>query len=529
MSRWRVVLIGLLISIPVIVWAAYGSYALWQNGYGMIFWWPLFACASVGYFLAWYWHRKKQLLPAGETVPSMEWADRDKSAWKIVEARAAQLGEEQRTEFHDAMFYAKLAQEMSHELAKFYHPDEKDPLGTVTVPEILAVVELASHDLAAMVDEHVPGCHVMTINNWRWTRDMALKASDWYNKAAPLWWAASAIFNPIQTAVRYAATQAGATAPLQMFQTDLIAWLHRAFVSRLGYYLIELNSGRLRIGADRYRELKKVLGPSDGSSPAQAIELVTLTVLGQTKAGKSSFINAMLGEQKAQTDIVPATTGITRYELPLPESTTRLVLLDTPGYAHAGRKEDHVQATHQAAQQSDLIILVLHARNPARKPDLETLEEMKAWFASRPDLKMPAVLAVVTHIDLLSPAMEWAPPYNWQNPQRTKEEQIQQALTTVRDQLGDHLAGAVPLCTLPGKVYGIEEWVLPTLMELLGEARAVSLLRCLRGEQDTGKVRKVVEQALTLGARLLDVYLEGKAYKSRYRMSKPKPQTPNTP
>ncbi len=527
MSRWRVILIGLLISVPVIAWASVGSYAMWKSGYALLLWWPLFACASVGYFLAWYWLRKKQLLPAGETAPPMEWADRDKAAWKLVEARAEKLGSDTRTEFHDTMFYAHLAQEMSQELARFYHPEDKDPLGSVTVPEILAVVELASHDLAQMVDEHIPASHVMTINNWRWTRDMALKATDWYNKAVPFWWAASAFFNPIHTAARYAATQAGATAPLQMFQTDLIAWLHRSFVSRLGYYLIELNSGRLRIGVDRYRELKKVVGRTDGQTPSQAVELVTLTVLGQAKAGKSSFINAMLGQQKAMTDITPATTGITRYELPLPESTTRLVLLDTPGYAHAGRREDHVKATHQAAQKSDLIILVLHARNPARQPDLEALEELKQWFAARPELKMPAVLAVVTHIDLLSPAMEWSPPYNWQEPQRTKEEQIQQALTAVRDQLGDHLVGAVPLCTLPGKVYGIDEWFLPTLMELLGEARAVSLLRCLRGERDTGKVRKVVEQALTLGARLLDVYLQGKMYQSRH--AKPQPAKPKAP
>jgi hypothetical protein len=41
------------------------------------------------------------------------------------------------------------------------------------------------------------------------------------------------------------------------------------------------------------------------------------------------------------------------------------------------------------------------------------------------------------------------------------------------------------------KVYGIEEWFLPALAELLDEGRAVALLRCLRAEIDTGKARKV--------------------------------------
>lgn len=509
MNKKRIALIGFLIAVPLLAWAAVGSYALWRAGYGFIVWWPLFGCASLGYFLAWYWLRKDQLLKPTDTGPPPHWTDRDREAWQLVEARAEKLGGQERTEFYDLAHYGGLGQEMALELGGYYHPAAADPLGAATVPEILAVVELAAHDLAEMIEEAIPGSHVMTVNDWRWTRDLALTATDWYSKASYLWWAASAVFAPLQTAARYAATQAGAATPLQMFQTNLIAWLHRAYVRRLGHYLIELNSGRLRVGAQRYRELKAALATPDGGPPGKPVELVTLTVLGQAKVGKSSFINALLGAQQAKTDVVPTTSGLTRYELPLPGATSRLVLLDTVGYAQAGPKEDQLKATQQAAQKSDLLVLVLHARNPARQPDLEMLRELKNWFATRPDLKMPPVLAVLTHIDLLSPAMEWAPPYNWQSPQRTKEKQIQEALTGVRDQLGEHLVGAVPLCTAAGKVYGVDEWFLPTLMELLGEARAVALLRCLRGEQDAGKVRRVVEQALTLGGRILDVYLEG--------------------
>jgi hypothetical protein len=510
MNRWRITAVVLLIATPLLFWAGVGSYALWRAGYGFILWWPLFACASLGYFLAWYWLRKRRLLKPFDVPPPMHWTDRDREAWKLVEARIAHLAGQELTEFHELPFYGNYAQEMAVELAKFYHPEAKDPIGSVTVPEVLAVIELASRDLADIVDESVPGSHLMSINDWRWIRDVAVKATDWYRKASNWFWLASAVFAPLETAARYAATQAGTTTPMQMFQTNLIAWFHRAFVARLGHYLIELNSGRLRVGAQRYRELQALPEMRDG----QPVELVTLTILGQAKVGKSSFINAVLGEQQAKTDVLPATAGVTRYELPLPETTTRLVLLDTVGYAQAGPKEDQVKATQQAAQKSDLIVLVLHARNPARQPDLEMLEALKKWFASRPDVKMPPVLAVLTHIDLLSPAMEWSPPYNWQDPQRPKEKQMQEALTAVRDQLGEHLVGAVPLCTAPGKVYGIEEWFLPTIMELLGEARAVALLRCLRGERDAGKVRRVVEQALTLGSRILDVYLQGRQAKA---------------
>jgi predicted GTPase len=533
MSRWRIAVVVLLLAVPLAVLVALGSYFLWRSGVGFYVWWLMFACASLGYFLAWYWLRQHKLLAPIDMTPAMHWTERDKEAWKLVEARAKHLTDMDVTQFHGLQFYSTLAQEMAREMARFYHPEDKEPLGSLTVPEVLAVFELASHDLAELVDKNVPGSHLLTINDWRWTKLAAERATTWYRQASNFVWLASALASPVETVLRYAAAQAGTVKPMQLFQQNLIAWFHLAFVQRLGSYLIELNSGRLKVGARRYRELRAALERADGApsgsvpagggvqATAKPVELVTLTIMGQTKVGKSSFINALLGEQRARTDVIPATDAVTRYELLLPsppggrgaggeEGNTRLVLLDTIGYAHSGPKEDQVKATRESAQKSDLVILVLHARNPARQADLEMLQGLQTWFAARPDLKMPPVLAVMTHIDLLSPAMEWSPPYNWQKPEGSKEKQIQEALTAVRDQLGDYLIGAVPLCTVPGKVYGIEEWFLPTLAELLGEARAVALLRCLRAEFDAAKVRKVAQQAVAIGTQVLEIWLKSR-------------------
>jgi uncharacterized protein len=196
------------------------------------------------------------------------------------------------------------------------------------------------------------------------------------------------------------------------------------------------------------------------------------------------------------------TREITRYQLQPAGVPARFVLLDTVGYGHSGPKEDQLKATQEAAQQSDLVCLVLHARNPARQADMELLAWLERWFRSRPHLKMPPILGIMTHIDLLSPAMEWSPPYNWQQPERPKERQIQEAHATVREQMGQYLVGCVPVCSVPGKVYGIEEWFLPTVVELLDEAHGVALLRCLRAEADTAKIRKIFQQLLAAGRQL---------------------------
>lgn len=500
MSRWRILLVSLLITLPFLTLAGLGSYFLWQQNYGLIYWWPMTGLTVAGLVLAWYWQRKQQLLRPVDFDALPHWTDRDREAWHLVEARARDAAGLDPTRLMDIQFYLDTARDMALEIARFYHPNARDPLDALTLPEILAVVELASRDLAEMVDEYVPGGHLMSINNWR----QAKRMSDWYRTANNIYWVISAVFSPVNTGLRYLASQAGVGQPLQMLQNDLLAWFYTAYLQRVGTYLIDLHSGRLRVGARRYRELMQALAPGSEPGTAEGVppaRQVGLTITGQVKAGKSSFINALLGEQRAQTDVLPATAEVTRYELQPPGISSKLVLFDTVGYGHTGPREDQLRATEESARQSDLIVLVLHARNPARQADLEMLRGLRAWFAEQPELKLPPILGVLTHIDLLSPALEWAPPYNWAEPQRPKEQQIQQAVAALREQLGEYLVGVVPLCTAAGKVYGIDEWFLPILMELLDEAHAVALLRCIRAEANARKVRRVFEQLLAVGAQ----------------------------
>jgi predicted GTPase len=509
MSRWRIFLVVFLIAIPLLVMAGIGSYYLWSKGLSLHVWWPLAACMMLGYLLAWYWQHKRMLLRPVDFAAPLHWTERDQDAWKLVKSRADLATKINMDEFLDFQFYVDTAREMAEELAAFYHPKAKDPISSLTVPEILAVIELAAHDMSELVDQYLPGGHLLTIKDWQ----RAKQVSDWYQTANKVYWLISAVFSPVNTGVRYTASKLGMSRPLQLLQQNLLTWFYTAYVHRIGSYLIDVNSGRLRVGARRYQELLKEI-PPDSTAPAvngdavDQIGQVMLTVVGQVKSGKSSLINAILGEQRARTDVLPATNEITRYELQPEGIPTRLVLLDTVGYGHSGPRQDQLRATEEAARQSDLLLLVLHARNPARQADLNLLRSLKQWFASRIDLKMPPILGVMTHIDLLSPATEWAPPYNWTKPERLKERQVHEAWNALREQLGEYLVGIVPVCVLPNKVYGVQEMLLPTLLGFLEEARAVALLRCLRAEANTGKMRKVFQQLLDTGLQATKVLLE---------------------
>jgi predicted GTPase len=496
MSRWRLLLVVVLCAAPFLSLAAAGSYYLWHENLWRYVWWPMAALVALGYYLAWHWQRRRKLLPPPEADPPRHWTTRDREAWKLVEARAKAAGKVDPDKFTEFNFYVTTGEKMGLELARFYHPGTPDLISRLTIPEMLAVVELASRDLTELVENYLPGGHLLTINHFRQAR----QAAEWYQIASNVYWLISAVFSPVSTAVRYFASQAGMSKPWQMLQQNLLVWFYTAYVHRLGTYLIELYSGRLRIGARRYRELLEGTPEESpdpkppAADPADQVKRVTVTLLGQVKASKSSLVNAILGEQRALTDVLPATSEVERYELQPEGVPTRLVLLDTVGYGHTGPKEDQLRTTRETAQQSDLLLLVLHARNPARQADAAMLKALRDWYADRPDLRMPPMLGVLTHIDLLSPAMDWSPPYDWSRPARTKEAHIAAAIEATREQLGEYLTGIVPVCTAKGKEYGVEENLLPAITELLDELHAVALLRCIRAEIDTGKVRRIFMQ-----------------------------------
>ncbi len=493
MSRWRVVVVIGLILAPILFLAGTGSYYLWTLHWGFFAWWPLALSMAIGYTLGWHWQRKRLLLHPPDVSAPRHWTEQDNRAWQLVQAHAQAAGSLPADKLSSFDQYLTTAKEMAEKLTAFYHPGTTDPVSNLTVPEILTVIELAAHDLSELVDRYVPGGHMLTVRDWRRAR----QALDWYRPVSNLYWAITALFAPLETGARFAASKFGLAQPWQMLQQNLLLWFYISYIHRLGTYLIELNSGRLRIGAVRYRELmQSTLSSPETPKAEEPAREVTIVVLGQVKAGKSSLINALLGEQRALTDVLPATAGIERYELHPANIPARLLLLDTVGYGHEGPKADQLAATREAARQADLMLLVLHARNPARQADVQLLRELQEWFVSHPELKKPPLLAVLTHIDLLSPALEWSPPYDWRQPTRPKEENIQQALTTAWHHVGAYAAGIVPVCTAAGKIYGIAEWLLPAVVGQLDEAHGVALLRCLRAEIDEYKIRKVFHQLL---------------------------------
>ena len=516
---WRIAVIAGLYVLPVLVFAGFGAYQLHQIGYSFIAWIGFFVCSFSAYLLTMRWTRKGQfsLLPDPNYTEALPyWTDRDRKAWSIVEEHAKASTPPAMTDFNDPANLTKYAtelQELANKVVKVYKPDAKDPFQHLTLTELMTAAELVAHDLGEKIEKYVPGSNLLTLKNFQQART----AMDVYQHGQNAYWMISAMFNPFKTAVQLAANKLGVQSAFAQIQNNVLQWFFLSFLHEVGRYLIELNSGRLRVGAKRYLELMakhqvpeeyhedetKMVGGSES-----AVERVTIAVVGPVSAGKSSLINAIFGEQRAAVAQTPLTAKSTKYELNqtgLPPIT----LIDTVGFGVNGASEEDVRTAVDAVTKADVVLMVVPARSAARAPEAEFLSRMKATFEVRPELRLPPVLGVLTQVDQLTPAMEWQPPYEWKLGTRTKEESIREAVKAASESFADHVMKVVPVCTATGKVWNVREELLPAVSARLSEARGVSLLRALHLSDAYETTKKVVGQVVNAGKELFKAAWHG--------------------
>ena len=515
--RWKLrgLHAAVLILTPVLFLVGVGLYHLWSTGWAFITYWPMATCFVTAYALGWYWSRQlRRATPAadGEPLP-VYWTDRDRKAWEIVEAKIATMPPVPTKELTDLSRYATQTQELAVAVARVYRPGQADPFAHLTMPEVLACGELVTHDLTKLVREGVPGSHLFTLGDMQRLYNVVDSATTWYPRLRNVYWAASLVFNPIKTAAQIAYTK-GMMGPAQDgVKANVLQWFQAVYLREVGRYLIELNSGRLRVGAKRYLELTRTAAdpavvadaPAAGADPAVEPLPLTVAIVGPVKAGKSSLANALLGEQRAATDVLPLTAGLVRYTLRRP-GLPAFTIVDSAGFGLAGPTEDDVQTALLAAKEADVLLLVVPARSAARAPETEFLERLLKAMAAVPNLKPPPLVGVLTHIDLISPAMEWAPPYDFAAGTRPKEVNVRDAVSAAGELFGKAVETVVPVCASAGKVTGVQDELLAAILARVGEARGVSLLRALYTEADADKAKRVWRQLQTAGghaARLL--------------------------
>lgn len=140
----------------------------------------------------------------------------------------------------------------------------------------------------------------------------------------------------------------------------------------------------------------------------QIDDLFLLVIVGEFNAGKSSFINALLGEHLLQEGVTPTTTqiNIIRYSdqnqetlsdknilvigAPIP-ILNEISIVDTPGTNAVIRK--HEEITSQFVPRSDLVLFVTSADRPLSESERAFLQQIRDWGKK--------LVIVLNKIDLL--------------------------------------------------------------------------------------------------------------------------------
>ncbi|GAB4134747.1 MAG: hypothetical protein Tsb009_00070 [Planctomycetaceae bacterium] len=537
MSRWRTITLLVLLLAPVLLFVGVGAWSLWETGRLFALWFTLPIGWGLAYWFARRWRQKLVPLEAPNLKPPLHWTPRDKAAWKIVESRLETVDQQDPEEFTKVQVYLDTARDLSEEIARHYHPKASDPFGALTIPEILAAAQLALEDLAQVYDQYIPGGDFITVDNWR----SLSKLPKHYKTFSNLATAVSAIFSPVAAAGRFVASKTVMAPVTKALRSNVLSWFYKSFLQRVGFYAIEMNSGRLRGGAKKFREHSERLAKSqekpwdwnadatvDTESADQPGEVepgepsaghrdesasqgeekhrseICLCLVGQTGSGKTSLATVLHQNRSVETSPFPKTDNVIVHRFPPTETGESLMILDTPGYAAAENEQLIEQDLARVLPHADLILLILDVTNSARAADIRFLEQLGDWYAEHPQLKPPPVLAVATHVDLLRPVMEWEPPYDVRNPSKPKEMTIHEAISHLRSEFDDQVAGVVAICTdvENERVWGIPEELEPAIASLFDEARAGSMLRALHGELKSGKLSKVIDQVVNVSRAL---------------------------
>jgi small GTP-binding protein len=166
---------------------------------------------------------------------------------------------------------------------------------------------------------------------------------------------------------------------------------------------LQVALGRLDVAADEIRALERSIRQLD--------HLFLLVVVGEFNAGKSAFINALLGSRLLEEGVTPTTTSLqaTRYGDRLEhraelggvsvvtapvELLRHLEIVDTPGTNAIFR--EHEALTTDFVPRADLVIFLTSADRPFTESERAFLETIREWGKK--------LIVVINKIDILESA-----------------------------------------------------------------------------------------------------------------------------
>ncbi len=414
-----------------------------------------------------------------QVVPNDRWDNRDDEVFAQMQIFAKAI-DKSSLAFNQGLPNRLLDMgiQTTQKVASYYYPDSPNPALEVSLPHLLKISELVLKDMRKELIEKIPFSHRITINHFL----KVPKVVDFFNDAHASYRVGRMIANPIGSIL--SEVKDHITSKLFAYsKEELLRWMVDFYILEVARYSIDLYGHNITLNA---------FEPTLQDTPTPKESPIKIAVVGEVNSGKSSLINALLGNSKAFVDERAVSVEYQYYPYQTPNAIDT-ILIDTTGYQSVDATGADSIKLLNTITKSDMVIVVLRANSAAREADQALLKSIESYYDAHPKLRKPVVIGVLNHIDKISPPKEWNPPFDIQNPKTLKEQNIQHALKVVQKEL--EITQLIPINLHPNRIYNIQQALIPILIKNLQEATKVQYIRHLRAYQKREFWIKLKEQA----------------------------------
>ena len=255
-----------------------------------------------------------------------------------------------------------------------------------TLPEALLLIDRVALRYRTFLLTHVPWSDRLSARALHWIWRNHETATGALETGSRAWRGARLILNPAVALLREA-ERALATRLQERLTDGFRRDAQAILLEEAALAAVDLYSGRLKFHEADLAH-RSDLRPIPLASPEMPLQIV---LIGQVGAGKSSLLNALLGEDRARTDAAPVTDQVSAAVL-----SPGVHLIDTPGLDGSDKRR---RTSLAAMAESDMILWVHRANRPGRAPDADLAQDLA--LGARSTVRKTPVIHVATAADLI--------------------------------------------------------------------------------------------------------------------------------